>query len=207
MIKHKPHVISTSAQLHSDIRTNQYIESFNQLKQFTDLFETITLIETVSATTVDYLENTGLRVYYSTLGNPYSDKGVNWVYHIEHFLKESSITDDEVIIFITGRYKLLNDNIVKLINDNMYNKEYDIIAKSDSDMYSGIGVHTFLIAFRKHKFLEFAEWYRSSGNHNNCVEWEMKKFMEKFDKCLILGKETIIGVETRIASSNTRNIC
>jgi hypothetical protein len=45
-----------------------------------------------------------------------------------------------------------------------------------------------------------------NGKIYNCVEWDVKEYLKTHDKCIILPKDTIMGVETRILSFNNK-IC
>jgi hypothetical protein len=203
----KPHLISTSAYFLDDqIREQQYIKSFEDIKKHQELFESITIIETISKVDVDYITKTEFNNYYSEMGNIHKNKGFNWVLHIENFLNNSIIGLDDVVIFITGRYRLLNGEFINIVNDYMYVKDYEMLAKEDGDIYNGNGVHTFLISFTKKKFLHFSKWYKKKGNKDTCVEWEMKKYMKKHSKCFILDKRILIGVETNVFNSNEKYI-
>jgi len=203
----KPHLITTSAYfLNDNIREEQYVKSFEDIQNHKDSFETVTIIETISKVDVDYITKTEFNKFYSKIGNPHKNKGVNWVSHIENFLNTTYIEGRDVFVFITGRYRLLNNNIINLINEYTYDKKYDMLAKVDSDIYNGRGVHTFFISFTKNKFLEFAKWYKKKGNKDVCVEWEMKKFMENKKKCFILDKTVSMGIETNISDSNQKYI-
>jgi hypothetical protein len=205
----KIHLISTSAHLIDNERKGEYIDSYKLIKSFEKDFESITIIETISKVPLDYLENCGLKVCYSKLENPYSNKGVNWLNHIVSFLNDSNIENDDIVVFITGRYKLINLNIISIINDYMLNNEIDFIAKDDRDLYplTPHGVHTFLIAFTKNKFLDFYKWYEKNGTIEDCIEWDLKKYLESSDKSLILPKDEIMGVETRVSSGIKNKIC
>ena len=56
----KPHLISTSAHMENSNRISEYVDSYKILFDFRDLFESITIIETISKTRLDYLENSFL---------------------------------------------------------------------------------------------------------------------------------------------------
>lgn len=198
------HLISTSAHINDTNRLNEYIESYKLIYDIKHLFLSITIIETISQKKLDYLENSGLNIFYSKLGNYSSNKGTNWLNHVSDFLSNSELNDDDIVIFITGRYKIINTNLISLIEYNMVNKKYEFIAKDENDIYpnSEKGVHTFYMAFTKYKFLDFSNWYKINGQTYNCIEWDLKNYLTTHDKCLILTKETIMGVENKITSYN-----
>lgn len=195
-----PHIIISSAHLGDNNRKVQYTESFETVKNRIDKFKSATILETVHNERLDYLENSGINVVYSNIGNPHNNKGKNWVCHIENFLLGSETSGNEIYIFLAGRYKILNDNIFDLINELIINNKYNLFAKEDSETNDIIsqGVHTFYFSFRKFKFLEFVKWYNSEGNFNLCVEHEMKRYMDSQEDCLVIKKETYLGLEARV---------
>lgn len=205
----KPHLISTSAHMEDSNRILEYVDSYKTISNIKELFKSITIIETISETKLDYLENSGLDIFYSNIGNEDSNKGVNWLKHVTNFLKESKINDNEIVIFVTGRYKIINENIFSLIEKHMIEEKNEFIAKEDNDLYVGEihGVHTFYMAFTKSKFLNFSKWYETNGKPSDCIEWDVKRYLETNDKCFILSKNIIMGVETRVFESTTNKIC
>jgi hypothetical protein len=206
----KPHIVSTSAYIEDPIRISEYEDSYRLINENKECFESINIVETVSEKKLNYLENYDFNVYYSKLGNSHKNKGVNWLNHVTNFLIESEIPNEDIIIFITGRYRLINNNFLKLINKYMVDDEYEFIAKEDSDIYIGSmnGVHTFFMIFKKRKFLEFSSWYHSNGIKDNCIEWEVKNYLKTHDKTLILSNDFILGVETKIFDKTINNkIC
>ena len=205
----KPHLISTSAHIENPNRVSEYVDSYKNVFDFKDLFESLTIIETISETKLDYLENSGLDIYYSNLGNNHSNKGVNWLKHVTNFLTQSKINDTDIVIFITGRYKMINDNMLSLIEKHMITEKKEFIAKEDNDLYIGEihGVHTFYMSFTKAKFIDFSNWYITNGKPMDCIEWDVKRYLESNDKCLILPKNIIMGVETRVFNSTSNKIC
>lgn len=208
----KIHLLSTSAHFNDTKRINDYVVSYNILPQYIENISTISILETISKEKLDYLENTKFNVYYSGLDNSHINKGYNWLYHIENFLvNNESIGEKDLIIFLTGRYQILNNNMFELIKNNMLLKNYKIIAKDDGDIYpknsdgSGVGVHTFYMCFEKEIFLNFSKWYKINGTHTNCLEHELKKYMLlNTTQCLVLPKTTILGVETNQVNGSVR---
>lgn len=205
----KPHLISTSAHIDIPSRIEEYIDSYNLISNLSESFKSITIIETVSQQKLEYLENSGFDIFYSNLGNEHSNKGVNWLNHMTNFISKSKIKDNEIIIFITGRYKMVNTNILSLIENHMISEKNEFIAKDDNDLYPGAdkGVHTFYIAFTKKKFLDFSNWYKENGSPMDCIEWDLKKYLETNENCMILPKNIIMGIETRVFQSTTNKIC
>jgi hypothetical protein len=206
----KPHLISTSAHMDNENRILEYIESYKLIYSFKNFFESVTLIETISKTNLYYLDNSGLDVFYSDLNNPHHNKGVNWVNHVSNYLIKSNIKNDDIVIFITGRYKMINTNIFSFVNQHMIKEKNEFMAKKDGDLYFGSnrGVHTFYFASTKDKFIDFKNWYGQNGNNEIPIEWEVKRYLETNNKCIILPENIILGVETRVFSKSvTDKIC
>jgi len=172
-------------------RSADYIKSFEHGLLFKDNFNSITIIEMISNEKIDILENSGINVYYSKFDNLFVNKGINEIFHIIDFFKNSNIKDDDLIIKITGRYLMMNDNILKI--------DSDFIAKYDGDIYSPLnrGIHTFFFAFKKKLFIEFFNSLDFVNNNydNICIEWLLKDFMIQ-KNIPILDKNYKLGVIT-----------
>lgn len=199
MTKH--HLISTSAHMDSSERIMEYENCYKSIYDLKSSFKSINIIETISKNKLQYLENTGLEVFYSPLNNEHKNKGVNWLRHMTNFISNSEIKDSEIIIFITGRYTIVNTNIISLIEENMIKRNFEFIAKEDNDIYTSViskGVHTFFIAFTKSKFLDFSSWYEKNGKQLECIEHDLKRYMKTNERCLILPKEITMGIKTKI---------
>lgn len=154
-------------------RMNDYKNSFKSALLLNDKFDSITILETVSKNKVDFLENSGIPVYYSNINNNFTNKGINEIIHIENFLKNSNIDDDDLVVKLSGRYLIENDTILLI--------DRDFIAKYDGDIYPGDrGVHTFLFGVKKKLFMEFVDSLNMSNNNTYddvCIEWLIKGFM------------------------------
>lgn len=127
MTKH--HLISTSAHMDSSERIMEYENCYKSIYDLKSSFKSINIIETISKNKLQYLENTGLKVFYSPLNNEHKNKGVNWLRHMTNFISNSEIKDSEIIIFITGRYTIVNTNIISLIEENMIKKILNSLQK------------------------------------------------------------------------------
>ena len=179
-------------------RMLDYKNSFEYALKFKNKFDSITIVETVSKEKVVELEESGINVYYSKFDNSFVNKGLNEMFHIYDFLQNSSINENDLIIKITGRYLIKNDNIL--------NVRSDFIAKYDGDIYTGDrGVHTFFFGFKKMLFTEFIKLLdvRNNNYDTTCIEWLMKDFI--LSKNLpILDKSYILGVITCLYSKELR---
>ena len=178
-------------------RIEDYKKSFEYALKLRDKFDSITIVETVSNENIVELDESGLDVYYSTFDNSYKNKGLNEMCHINDFLQNSNIDDNDLIIKITGRYLIINDGIL--------NVKSDFIAKYDGDIYPGNrGVHTFFFGFKKKIFFEFIEFLEFLDIKNNnyddvCIEWLVKDFMIN-KKIPILDNSYKLGVVTCLYS-------
>lgn len=177
------------------IRVQDYIESFKSALKLSNKFDSIKIIETVSKEKIDYLENSGIDVYYSTFDNSFINKGLNEMYHIKNFLDNNEIYADDMIVKLSGRYIIVNDNILNL--------DSDFIAKFDGDIYDPFnrGVHTFYFAFKKSLFLEFINWLNIENTNNDYtpIEWKVKEFL-LVKNIKILDNSYKIGVITCLFS-------
>jgi hypothetical protein len=150
-------------------RVSDYQKSFDCALELKHKFDTIIIIETVSKEKVDFLENSGINVYYSNFDNSFTNKGINEMFHIKDFLENSKISDDDLIIKISGRYLMITDTILNI--------DSDFIAKKDGDIYYGDrGVHTFFFGFKKKLFIEFINLI-NVNDYDKCVEWLVKDYI------------------------------
>ena len=172
-------------------RMYDYKNSFDSTLLLKDKFDSITIIETVSKEKVDFLEESGISVYYSKFDNHFTNKGINEMFHIQDFLQKSNIDDNDLIIKLSGRYLIENASILSINND--------IIAKYDGDIYPGDrGVHTFFFGFKKKLFAEFIN-NLDIFNYDVCIEWLVKDFM--LNKGIeILDRHYNLGVITCLYS-------
>lgn len=176
-------------------RMSDYKDSFEYVLKLKDKFNTITILETVSKEKVDELENSGINVYYSNIDNSFKNKGINEILHIQDFLKNSNINDDDIVIKLSGRYLIENDNILSINSD--------FIAKYDGDIYPGDrGVHTFFFGFKKKLFFQFVSMLNISSINTYekiCIEWLIKDFMIS-KNISILNNSYKLGVVTCLYS-------
>lgn len=187
-------LLLTSANLNCQYRSKNYKDSFNSIEQFSDLFSDIFLVETISCDNCDYFNGFKHKKIFSDIGNPFIEKGYNWARHMQCFL---NTTQQEHFIFLTGRYKMMNDSFIKFINANL---RYKIIAKNDSDIYSGNGVHMFYFYFQKSEILKFLDEILSLKDKSTPIEWRFKSFISKSKERLELPSNFNLGVETNISN-------
>lgn len=194
-------LLITCANTNSQDRSQKYIESFDSASRFKEKFADINVLETVSIDNCEYYNKCIFKKEFSNIGNPYADKGYNWLNHIKNFLNKN---DHQHYIFLTGRYLLLNNYLIGLADS--YNN-YKLIAKNDADVYGyGNGVHMFYFYFQKDIFMEFYKFCFSDKDVQTPIEWKLKRFMENRNDCLIIPSSVPIGVEARISSGIIQKI-
>jgi len=194
-------LLITCANLNSEDRCKKYTESFDSVSLFKDRFVDVNVLETVSIDNCDYYNKCVFKKQFSNIGNFYHDKGYNWINHVKKFLDNS---DHQDYLFLTGRYLMLNDNLLDIIDSN---KDYKLIAKNDADIYgSGNGVHMFYFYFQKDIFIEFYNFCMSDADKQTPIEWKLKRFMENRKNCFIIPSLTSLGVLARISSGIIKKV-
>ena len=115
--------------LNDEIRKSRYIDSISSTLK---LIENDTLIKPI------IVENNGLRdtylkdlkcdvVYTNNNSIIATHKGINELMDIKHIINKYEINDDDFVIKLTGRYKILNDKFFSLLNQNT--DKYDVFIK------------------------------------------------------------------------------
>jgi hypothetical protein len=166
-------------------RQNRYIESIQQLLQ---------LIKNVVDIKPIIVENNGLRQTYLddldcdicyTNNNKlmFEHKGKNELLDIKEVINQYKIQDDDVIIKLTGRYKLLNSSFINLVKNNINN--YDAFIKffnvcTKTYMFDDCVLGLFAIKckylkefnynFIKSPECEFADYIRKNITQNKLME-------------------------------------
>ena len=112
-----------------DHRKNRYMECIQHL---------IDLLEKDSSVKIVVVENNGLRqtylddlkcdILYTNNNNyKFAHKGVNELSDIKDVIKHYDINEDDMIIKLTGRYKMIDMSFIQLVKDK--SKEYDAFIK------------------------------------------------------------------------------
>jgi len=110
-------------------RKNRYLECIQHL---------ICLLDNDSSVKLILVENNGLRqtylddlkcdiVYTNNNNYTFSHKGANELLDIQHIIYLYNIKDDDIIIKLTGRYKMLDLSFLEIVKENY--KEYDAFIK------------------------------------------------------------------------------
>jgi hypothetical protein len=200
------YLIITSA--HSDNSRNlDYKNSLNDTLKFKHYFDKIYILECVSKNIydLDYLKSDDVEIIISEFDNSYvGNYGINEFTHINTFISNSKITDDDYIIKLTGRYTITNDKLLSLIPT-----KYDVIAKYDGDVWDSItgnnnkGVHTFYFIFKKFIMNDFIKYLHDTNNINKTthIEWLFKNYIETQNNSLFYSGE--MGVFTNFKNPPT----
>ena len=173
----------------ADKREKRYIECIQQL---------LTLIKNDLSIKHIIVENNGLRetylnnldcdVYYTNNNNKdFAHKGQNELLDIKDVINHYDIKDDDVIIKITGRYKLLSSEFINLVKNNI--NIYDVFIKffnvcTKEYMFNDCVLGLFAIKckyikdfnyqFTKSPECDFAEYVRKNINEDKI--YEIKNF-------------------------------
>jgi len=97
-------------------RKKRYIESIQaSLKYITSDIKPI-IVENNGARET-YLDNLGCDVLYTNTNNTSFKKGEKEMRDIQAVIQKYNINDDDTVIKLTGRYRLLGDALIKLIKE------------------------------------------------------------------------------------------
>jgi hypothetical protein len=110
-------------------RRIRYLDSIRSSLKVIAQYPTIKpIIVENNGLTSSYLDDLQCDVVYTDNNKRvYSHKGVNELYDIQHVIKQYNIGDDDMIIKLTGRYKLLGDVFLKTVINASEN--YDAFIK------------------------------------------------------------------------------
>lgn len=164
-------------------------DSHRQFKYMDSIQQLLTLIgdDTIK---IIIVENNGLRPTYLDNFNcdilytnnniiNFFNKGGNELLDIKEVINQYNIQDDDMIIKLTGRYKLLNSQFINLVKDNNHDafvKFYNVCTHEYMNDDCVLGLYAikckylkdFSYNFIKSPECEFAEYIRE--NINNIME-------------------------------------
>lgn len=113
--------------INGEHRRLRYLESINEAIKYAKLYDIKTIIVENSCDNSSYLDDLGCDVVYTKSNNQnYNHKGVNELNDIKHVIRKYDIKDDDIVIKLTGRYKLLSDEFFKTVSNNQH---YDSFLK------------------------------------------------------------------------------
>ena len=168
------HLVITTANIPEAYqkRKEQYIESIEACLKYAQFFDSYTVLECVSPHE-DYLD--AYNTYYSKAGNPYANKGLNEMNHLRSFLQQSTLTDDDSVIKISGRYIIEDSYFFEKVI--ALQDEFDSMFKNDNDVYVGNGYHTFFYYMKKKLFIDVANNLEYSNDNGRPIEWDVKEYL------------------------------
>jgi hypothetical protein len=167
-------------------RNNRYINSITQLLKLIDNDPNIKpIIVENGGKRETYLNNFNCDVLYTNNNGQYIHKGFNEQLDIQEVIKEYNINDDDTIIKISGRYKLLNNDFINLVKNNnkdAYVKFFCVAARQFGFNYMSSGLFAIKCKYIKNFMYtglnnkssdsELAEYIRSNVDKNNIMEIE-----------------------------------
>jgi hypothetical protein len=167
-------------------RNNRYINSITQLLKLIDNDPNIKpIIVENGGQRETYLNNFNCDVLYTNNNGQYIHKGFNEQLDIQEVIKEYNINDDDTIIKISGRYKLLNNDFINLVKNNnkdAYVKFFCVAARQFGFNYMSSGLFAIKCKYIKNFMYtglnnkssdsELAEYIRSNIDKNNIMEIE-----------------------------------
>ncbi len=123
-----------------------------------------------------YLDNFGLQVFYTTnnIKPVHCHKAINEIEDIKDVIKEYNIQDDDIIIKLTGRYKVYHPFFFNFVHENQM--DYDVFIKffnvtymqyNDNDCVMGL----FAMRCKYIKKFKFIEKIGEQGNPSAEVQF------------------------------------
>jgi hypothetical protein len=158
---------------HYEFRKQQYLESFNLLASYgcRDFY----IVEALKKQGPTFLEDYTKNVFYATVDNPrLRNKGINEALTLLEGFLHFGFDPEDMIIKMTGRYHLLSDFFLKLVENN---PDYDAVVKFD---YVG-QVHTLGFAMRCKYFIDMfthIDYNAMERNFTN-IEEEVGKYVRR----------------------------
>lgn len=147
-------------------RKNEYIESFNKIKEL-DFFGTVYLAEDGPNRMVDYFKDYPEFVINYT-NYQFQNKGIRELFAIRDIIQKHNIKE---FIKLTGRYTIVDNTLYENLDDS------DFVGSLDGNLYPGNrGIHTFYFYIKSYMFLEFVDLINE--NNINPIEWDFKDFLE-----------------------------
>ena len=109
-------------------RENRYTQCISSALKLVGKHKIKTIIVENNGFRNTYLDNLNCDVVYTDNNKKnHIHKGVNELLDIKEVINQYNIQDDDIIIKLTGRYKLLNLNFINLVKNN--SGEYDAFVK------------------------------------------------------------------------------
>jgi hypothetical protein len=162
-------------------RKNEYIKSFNNLINYVDK-NSIQYIECYNSNP-DFLYSLTEKIFITnTHDYNIKNKGVLEMKGIKKFLDNTDISDDELMLKLTGRYYFIDNHFIKTIQENNNFNFYGKKVTNNTQIFTGC------FAIRKKYLQDFVDNldYEEMENHQICVENKFFNYIEHIDSCYFL---------------------
>jgi hypothetical protein len=156
-----------------EFRKQQYIESLKILKNMG--YRDVYIVEALRAPGPTFLNTYSKNVFYSTANNPkLRNNGINEARTTLQGTYYFKFDPDDMIIKFTGRYQLLSDSFIKLVQNN---PDVDAFVH----FHPNGNVYTFAFAIRCKYFQEMFEQvdYEKTERNMICIETEVANYIRK----------------------------
>lgn len=110
---------------HYEFRKQQYIEAFNTLEKYG--YKDVYVVEALKQQGPTFLDTYTKNVFYSSVNDPkFKNNGINEARTLLEGIYHFNFGPDDMIIKLTGRYRLLSSYFLQLVHDN---PDYDVFIK------------------------------------------------------------------------------
>jgi hypothetical protein len=114
----KENIAFKAKELNNNDRVLEYTDSINSISEFI-LDGIIPIIVENNGKRKTFLDDFWIDVHYTeNNNNSFKHKGINELMDIKSVISEYNIQDDDIIIKLTGRYKILDSSFFKIVIDN-----------------------------------------------------------------------------------------
>jgi hypothetical protein len=161
-----------------ELRKEQYIKSFSILAQYGYGYENAYVVEALRKKGLTFLDDYSNHVFYATVDDSaLVNKGINEARTLLEGFYHFNFDSEDMIIKLTGRYYLLSDYFLKLVEKN---SDLDAIVKLDSCGQ----VLTLFFAMRGKYFCDMYEHidYVSMERNRINIEKEVADYIQKKEK-------------------------
>jgi hypothetical protein len=143
-VKNKIRIVLSTAIIDDNVnisnRIKEYQECFDIIK---NLGYDFSIVETVLNSS-EFLERNSKEIIYTNVNGNFRNRGTNYVNAFKKFLNQSNFDADDIIIHVTGRYPLIDDNFFL----NCYNLESNKIGCFKKDEHGQFYLFLYCMRFK-----------------------------------------------------------
>ncbi len=184
-------------------RKSQYIKSFNQIYTYGYRKNDFYIVEALKKHGPTFLDEYCNHVYYAQNNNPnFKNNGINEAITLLEAFNHFNFNDDDIIIKMTGRHFLMNDNFLTIVKKNQNDTDAVILYREKDHC-----VATTLIAMKYKYFREFLENLNYTLMEQNWIvleravgEYIERKMKDSHFKIIFVSN---LGIEANIFGSTT----